>query len=75
MSPIGIRLDYKAVLALAVVGGAAYLFMKSEVKALGAAVNPLDNNNVINSWFNRAYSKVTGSQDTLGEDIADLFYK
>ncbi len=43
------------------------------VKDVGNAVNPVNPDNVINGWFNEAYQSVTGSEGTLGTDLADYF--
>ena len=60
-----------------IVGGAAlvvawYLQSKARetVAAVGHAVNPVNQDNVFNSWFNSAYRAVTGSSGTAGTDIA-----
>ncbi len=60
--------------ALGVVGLLIYRQAKADAKALGQAVNPADSNNVINTWFNGAYQSVTGSQDTLGQDVYDILH-
>ncbi len=79
---IGIKLDYKSIIVTALIGaGAVWLAKKGiekavpDIKEAANAVDPLNNDNVIVSWFNRAYSTVTGSPDTLGEDIADMRFK
>lgn len=44
------------------------------VKDVGNAVSPANRDNVFNRGFNWLYSEVTGSEDSLGADIADGVY-
>ena len=41
------------------------------VKDVGQAVNPINHENVFNRGFNALYGAVTGSEGTLGTDVAD----
>ena len=43
----------------------------SVAKDVGQAVNPVNHDNIFNRGFNWLYTGITGSEDTLGGDIAD----
>jgi hypothetical protein len=47
------------------------LFLKKTLSDAGQAINPVNPDNVFNRTFNSVYRAVTGSRNTLGEDIAD----
>lgn len=68
--------DTKIKLVLAIGGGlvAVYLAKKAGGAAASAvnAVNPFNNDNVINRGFTSVYQTVTGSEGTLGTDIYDI---
>lgn len=76
---LDVDLDYKTVIAVAVVGAVAVWTVKqSAVKAIEfaqdtvlPAVNPVSQDNIFNRGFNAVYSALTGSEDSLGEDVAD----
>lgn len=61
---------------LYVVGGIgaavlAYVVITRGKAALNA-VNPMNNDNIINQGFTSLYQQLTGSEDTLGADIYDI---
>jgi hypothetical protein len=57
-------------MAVALIGG--YFLVKKGVPAALNAVNPLNNNNVINQAATAAYQDITGSTGTIGTDIYDV---
>lgn len=79
---LSVKMDYKSVIAAAVVGAGAVWFVKrlikqgaEEIEKIAKAVDPTDRENVINQWFERAYSDVTGSQSSPGADFYDWLHK
>jgi len=65
-----------AIAAAVVVVGGWYLKKKAgeTIQEVGQAVNPTNPDNVINQGFNSVYQSVTGSEGTLGTDLADFFH-
>lgn len=65
-----------AIAAAVVVVGGWYLKKKAgeTLQEVGQAVNPTNPDNVINQGFNSVYKSVTGSEGTLGTDLADFFH-
>lgn len=51
-----------------------YDLLKRDLATLGQAVNPIDDKNVINTWFGTAYSQVTGSDQSFGADVYDWIH-
>mgnify|MGYP000277123285 CR=1 FL=1 len=43
-------------------------------KEVGEAVNPINRDNIFNRAFNATYTAITGSEDSLGADIADWLH-
>lgn len=66
------KTELVAVAVIGVVALVAYSQAKKDAAALAQAVNPADENNVVNSYFNQLYQTVTGSDQTLGADIYDM---
>lgn len=69
-----INLDAKGVAMLGAVAVGLYWLAKQEVKSVAAAINPADQNNVINTGFNSIYASLTDGKGTLGTDIYDFFH-
>ena len=42
------------------------------VKTAATAINPFNNDNIINQGFNGLYTAATGSDSTLGSDVYDV---
>lgn len=66
----------------AVLAGVLVYVLKKTADAVGDAagqmfdaINPTNNDNVINKGFTNVYQSATGSDGTLGTDIYDLFHK
>ena len=79
---LSVKMDYKSVIAAALVGAGAVWFVKKtiregaeEIEKIAKAVDPTDRENVINQWFERAYSDVTGSQSSPGADLYDWLHQ
>lgn len=64
-----------AIAAGLVIVGVWYLKNKATETVTDAAnaVNPTNPDNVINAGFNSVYQSVTGSDGSLGTDLADYF--
>ena len=71
-----LNLDYKAVIAAAIVGSIAVWAAKNAaiktVETVAHKVDPLNKDNVINEYFDKFYRMVSDGPDSLGEDIYDL---
>lgn len=79
---LSVKMDYKSVIAAALVGaGAVWLArqaLKEGLEELGEVakkVDPTDPENIINEWFSDAYSMVTGSPNQLGADLYDWLHQ
>lgn len=71
------ELDWKAVLALGLVGAIAVYFLKKQataaMSAVGQAINPVSSSNIAYQGASALTSAVTGSNESLGAQIYDWF--
>ena len=81
-----IKLDYKAIIITALIGAGAVWLVKSSIGSVVDVfydeetgnvkapdiLNPASKHNLVHQIFQNAYTAITGSTDTLGEDIYDL---
>lgn len=81
MSAVALRvapIQAETILYAVAIAGGLYLLYRAvngagEVIAdVGEALNPFNNDNVINTTFTDYYRMITGSTGTLGTDIYDL---
>lgn len=79
---LSVKMDYKSVIAAALVGAGAVWFVKrtiqegaEELKEIAKKVDPTDPENIINDWFEDAYSMVTGSGQAPGADLYDWLHQ
>lgn len=76
---LSVKMDYKSVIAAALLGaGAVWLAKKAitkGVKEVAEKVNPADPDNVINEWFEDTYSFMTGSENSPGADLYDWLHQ
>ena len=64
------------VLVIGAVGGGLFLISRGVSQGLnsaGTAINPVDQDNIFNRGFNGLFRGVTGSEGTLGTELADFF--
>lgn len=79
MALLGIKLDWKAVIATSLVGAGAVYVAKvgineaiDELTKPDGKINPTSKENVFFKGFTSMYKALTGSEDNLGEDISDF---
>lgn len=65
-----VSVDWKAVVAVGAVAAVGIWYAKRQAVNVAKAIDPTDQNNAANTYFNRLYSSVTGSDGTLGTDLA-----
>jgi hypothetical protein len=71
-------LQFKVLLGAIVLAGAGYVLYRASRAAVdiagtaAQAVNPFNNDNIINQGATSIYRDVTGSQGTIGTDIYDM---
>lgn len=71
---LNIKIDYKTVIAAALVGAVAVWAAKKAIAGVAVNVNPIDEGNVINEGFIGVWQAMTGSNQALGADIYDWFH-
>ena len=77
-----LQLDYKTIIATAIVGAGAVWLAKRTIKEgvevagdIVKKVDPVNPKNVFNDWFEAAYTSVTGSANSPGADLYDWLHQ
>jgi hypothetical protein len=71
---LNLSLDYKVVAAAAIVGAIAVWAAKKSIASVAQAVNPADEKNVVNTWFNSVTKSITGNDEPIGAQIYDWLH-
>ena len=79
---LSVKMDYKSVIVAALVGAGAVWFVKrtikqgaEELQEIAKKIDPTDPENIINDWFENAYSMVSGSPNAPGADLYDWLHQ
>lgn len=79
MQFMGVKISIKEIVITSLFGATIFFLTKNSLAKvapdIAEKIDPLNDNNIFNEWFEKAYKKITGSDQDLGSDLYDLTHK